>query len=60
MVHELPDADRFFAEVAAVSKTGAKLLLAEPRGHVSEAKFAAELSAAATVQLVFNVTAHHS
>jgi hypothetical protein len=29
-------------------------LLAEPRGHVSEAKFAAELSAAATVQLVFN------
>jgi SAM-dependent methyltransferase len=54
MVHELPDADRFFREVAAVSKTGAKLLLAEPRGHVSEAKFAAELSAAATVQLVFN------
>jgi SAM-dependent methyltransferase len=47
MVHELPDAQRFFAEVARASKPGASLLLAEPRGHVNDAKFEAELAAAA-------------
>ena len=46
MVHELPNATRFFAEVGPASKPGAKVLLAEPRGHVREADFAAELSAA--------------
>jgi len=47
MVHEVPDARRFFAEVALASKPGASLLLAEPRGHVNETKFEAELAAAA-------------
>jgi ubiquinone/menaquinone biosynthesis C-methylase UbiE len=47
VVHEFPDAPRFFAEVARASKPGASLLLAEPRGHVNDAKFAAELAAAA-------------
>jgi ubiquinone/menaquinone biosynthesis C-methylase UbiE len=47
MVHEFPDAARFFREVARASKPGAQLLLAEPRGHVDDAKFTAELSAAA-------------
>ncbi len=37
MVHEFPDAGRFFAEVAAASKDGASLLLAEPSGHVKSA-----------------------
>lgn len=50
MVHELPDAQHFFAEVGRASKPGAHLLLAEPRGHVSEAKFEAELGAAAAAQ----------
>ena len=46
VVHEFPDAARFFTEVAAASKSGASLLLAEPTGHVKAADFEAELKAA--------------
>jgi len=46
VVHELPDAAHFFQEIARVSKPDAMLLLVEPRGHVNEAKFGAELSEA--------------
>ena len=55
MVHEFPDAQRFFAEVARASKPGASLLLAEPRGHVNDEKFEVELAAAAAAQ--FELTA---
>ena len=48
MVHEFPDAQRFFAEIAGASKPGARVLLAEPRGHVNDAKFDAELNAASS------------
>lgn len=47
VVHEFPDANRLFAEIAAASKPAASLLLAEPRGHVKDTEFAAELKAAA-------------
>ena len=47
MVHEMPSAESFFAQVAAASKPGAQVLLAEPAGHVKDNKFAAELQAAA-------------
>jgi ubiquinone/menaquinone biosynthesis C-methylase UbiE len=46
VVHEFPNAGRFFAEAAAASKPGAHLLLAEPSGHVKTADFEAELRAA--------------
>jgi ubiquinone/menaquinone biosynthesis C-methylase UbiE len=46
VVHEFPDAPRFFAEAAAASKPGAYILLAEPKGHVKTADFEAELRAA--------------
>jgi SAM-dependent methyltransferase len=46
VVHEFPDADRFFTEVAAASRPGAELLLSEPNGHVKLADFEAELCAA--------------
>ena len=46
MVHEVPDAAHFFAEVAAAMKPGARLLLAEPKGHVDEPQFAATLELA--------------
>ena len=46
VVHEFPDPVRFFTEIAAVSKTNATLLLAEPKGHVNEQAFEAELNAA--------------
>jgi len=52
MVHEFPDAGSFFAEVARASKQNARVLLAEPRGHVGLEGFDAELKAAATAGLV--------
>jgi ubiquinone/menaquinone biosynthesis C-methylase UbiE len=51
MVHEVPDARNFFAEVAGALKPGGTLLLAEPRGHVSDQSFDRELAAAATARL---------
>lgn len=46
MVHELPDAGRFFREARAALRPGAELLMAEPFLHVGESDFAASLSAA--------------
>ena len=46
VVHELGDPRRFFAEVAAASKSGASLLFVEPKGHVKEPEFTSELQAA--------------
>jgi ubiquinone/menaquinone biosynthesis C-methylase UbiE len=46
VVHEMPDAAKFFHEAAEASKTGAALLLAEPAGHVKPPEFDAQLAAA--------------
>ena len=46
MVHEVPDAAHFLAEIAAALKPGAKLLLAEPKGHVTEPQLAVTLELA--------------
>jgi len=46
MVHEMPDAGTFFAEAARSMKAGARMLMAEPSGHVGEEEFEAELEAA--------------
>ena len=51
VVHELPEAESFFAEASRAMKTGARLLLAEPRGHVQDAQFTAEIEAAARAGL---------
>ena len=56
VVHEFPDALRFFTEVAAAAKPGAQLLLAEPSGHVKPARFESELKAAE--QIGFRVAGH--
>ena len=52
MVHEVPDVERFFAEVAAALEPGGKLLLAEPTGHVGAERFAGEVRAAERAALV--------
>jgi SAM-dependent methyltransferase len=51
MVHEMPSAAAFFREAAQVMKPGARLLLAEPEGHVQPALFEAELAFAAEAGL---------
>ncbi len=39
MVHEVPDARKLFQEIAVALKPHARLLVAEPRGHVKEKNF---------------------
>jgi SAM-dependent methyltransferase len=51
MVHEVPSAAVFFAEVAQALRPGGTALLAEPAGHVGMAEFEAELQAAAAAGL---------
>ena len=51
VVHELPDAARFFADIHATLAPGGKVLVAEPAGHVKRADFEASLAAAARVGL---------
>lgn len=51
VVHEFPDAPKFFREVARACKPGALTLLAEPSGHVKEKDFAAQLESAAAAGL---------
>ena len=46
VVHEFPDAAKFFREAARACKPAALLLLAEPSGHVKDEDFAAQLVAA--------------
>lgn len=46
VVHEVGDAARLFREVQCVLKPHGRLLLAEPRGHVSEAAFQETLAVA--------------
>jgi len=62
VVHEFPDASRFFAEVASASKAGASLLLAEPKGHVRLPEFDSELRVAsfAGFDLVDRSSIRHS
>jgi ubiquinone/menaquinone biosynthesis C-methylase UbiE len=46
VVHEMPSASSFFAELYRALKPGGSLLLAEPSGHVKAALWDAELEAA--------------
>ena len=51
VVHEMPSHRAFFQEAAQAMKPGARLLLAEPAGHVKPALFEAELASAAEAGL---------
>jgi ubiquinone/menaquinone biosynthesis C-methylase UbiE len=46
VAHEVPDQARFFSDIAGALKPGAKLLVIEPRGHVSEEDFGQSISLA--------------
>jgi ubiquinone/menaquinone biosynthesis C-methylase UbiE len=58
VAHEVPDQPRFFSEISNTLKMGARLLVIEPRGHVSEEDFGATLSAAAAAGLRKVESAH--
>jgi ubiquinone/menaquinone biosynthesis C-methylase UbiE len=51
MVHEVPDTPAFLAQVAALLKSGAKFLVAEPRLHVPDRVFDAMVASARQVGL---------
>jgi SAM-dependent methyltransferase len=46
VVHELPDQACFFAAAARALRPGGRLLLAEPKGHISVDRFAGTIAAA--------------
>jgi len=46
VVHEVPDAVRFFSEIHKAMKPTGRLLVAEPNGHVSEKDFETTVSTA--------------
>ena len=46
VVHEIPDKENFFEEISASTKTGAKLLIAEPKKVVSKIEFKEEIECA--------------
>ncbi|BDQ33734.1 SAM-dependent methyltransferase [Pseudodesulfovibrio portus] len=56
MAHETPDIDAYFRRMAQCVKPGGKLLLAEPRFHVSRSHFDNELAAAARTGFVHTGT----
>jgi 2-polyprenyl-3-methyl-5-hydroxy-6-metoxy-1,4-benzoquinol methylase len=49
VVHEVPQVSSFFSEIYETMRPNAKLLLAEPKGHVSEKDFAGTLAAAESI-----------
>ncbi len=51
VVHEVPDRMAFFQDVRKTLGPTDRMLLAEPRGHVSEAKFAMTLDEAGSAGL---------
>jgi ubiquinone/menaquinone biosynthesis C-methylase UbiE len=51
MVHEVPDVARFMGEVAGTLRSGGRLLLVEPRGHVTAGAFEETLGLAAAAGL---------
>ncbi len=51
VVHEMPSAETFFAEVSAALKPNARLLLVEPAGRVKDAQFETELTLAGQAAL---------
>jgi ubiquinone/menaquinone biosynthesis C-methylase UbiE len=54
VVHEMPSSRAFFNQAAIAAKPGARLLLVEPKGHVSPEEFEGELQDAAQAGFVLS------
>jgi len=55
VVHEVPDQSSFFTEVWQALKQGSKLLVVEPKGHVSQEQFSESVAVAENVGFVSEV-----
>lgn len=51
VVHELPDVERFFADLRESLRPGGKVLVTEPRGHVSQSSLTQEIELASRSDL---------
>lgn len=51
LVHEVPNQSTFFAEIWETLKPGSKLLIIEPKGHVSQDQFEQSVAAAESIGL---------
>jgi len=51
MVHETPDPQVFFKQVREILKLGGRMLVTEPKYHVSDAAFQQELEMAEAARL---------
>lgn len=60
VAHEVPDQGRFFAQIASTLRPGGRLLLIEPRWHVTEEGFEQSRAAAAAAGLRATVSPHVS
>ncbi len=58
MVHEVPHIPRFFSQVYSVLKDTGKLLIAEPKMHVSQRRFQEELEQARAAGFQVSSTPH--
>jgi ubiquinone/menaquinone biosynthesis C-methylase UbiE len=52
VVHEVPNQTSFFTDIWQTLKQGSKLLIVEPKGHVSQDEFAESVSAAENIGFV--------
>jgi ubiquinone/menaquinone biosynthesis C-methylase UbiE len=49
VIHEVPDPDRFLRQIYAALRPGGRLVIIEPKGHVTPAQFEETLALAETV-----------
>jgi len=58
VVHEVPDQSSFFTEIRKALKSGGKLLIVEPKGHVSQTQFEQTIAIAEKSGLKSEVLSH--
>lgn len=58
VAHEVPDQNRFFAQIATTLKPGGRALLIEPRWHVTDHEFEQSRAAAAAAGLQATLSPH--